>query len=276
MLAIGHSARDTFFYLYDTGFILQPKPFSVGLRIEHLQSEVDKALYHELAGHPNLPNGEYQLSLRQGEQAVYTFCMCPGGFVVPSSSEPGGIVVNGMSEFARNNKNANSALVVAVDPKDYGSSPLDGIAYQRELEQKAFAMGGENYRAPVMTVDRYLAGSSGYSFGRVEPSYALGAAPGNFDKLFSPRINRMLRNGISAFGRKQAGFDAPDSVLTGVETRTSSPVRLERDETLQAIGNLGVYPCGEGAGYAGGIMSAAADGIRVAEQIMMRYAPDLR
>ncbi|MGI5896317.1 MAG: NAD(P)/FAD-dependent oxidoreductase [Oscillospiraceae bacterium] len=276
VLAIGHSARDTFELLYQEGFVLSPKPFSVGVRIEHLQSEVDKALYHDLAGHPALPQGEYQLSYRRGEEAVYTFCMCPGGFVVPAASEQGGVVVNGMSEFARDQKNANSALVVSVGPDDYGRAPLDGVAFQRELERRAFAMGGNGWKAPAMTVGNYLEGKPGYRFGRIFPSYQLGVASGDFSALFPKRVDDMLKTGLRKFGGRQPGFDAPDAVLTGVETRTSSPLRIERDETLQALRHPGVYPCGEGAGYAGGIMSAAVDGIRVAQAIMARFAPPNR
>lgn len=275
ILAVGHSARDTFETLYRDGYLFSPKPFSVGVRVEHLQSEVDRALYHELAGHPSLPKGEYQLSYRKGEEAVYTFCMCPGGFVVPSSSEAGGVVVNGMSEYARDQKNANAALVVSVDPRKMGSSPLEGIAFQRNLEQAAFRMGGGNYSAPVQTAGRFLNGQAGYDFGRVLPSYQAGIAPGDFAKLFPDYVTGLLKEGLVRFGRKQNGFDAPDTVLTGVETRTSSPVRIERDETFQALSHPGVYPCGEGAGYAGGIMSAAVDGIRVAQAVMKRFAPHL-
>ena len=275
ILAIGHSARDTFGMLAEKGFVLTPKPFSVGVRVEHLQTEVDRALYHEFAGHPLLPTGEYQLSHREDGEAVYTFCMCPGGFVVPSASEPDTVVVNGMSEFARDQKNANAALVVSVGPRDYGSSPLDGISFQHQLEQAAFRMGGADYCAPVMTAGRYLSGKTGYDFDRVVPSYQLGVSPGNFDALFPERINRMLRDGLRHFGRKQHGFDAPDTVLTGVETRTSSPVRIERDENLRAVSHPNIYPCGEGAGYAGGIMSAAVDGIRVAQAVMERFLPHM-
>lgn len=273
ILAVGHSARDTFEMLAQKGFYLTPKPFSVGVRVEHLQTEVDRALYHELAGHPLLPKGEYQLSYRQGERAVYTFCMCPGGLVVPSASEPDAVVVNGMSEYARDQKNANAALVVSVGPQDYGAAPLDGMAFQRRLERAAFQMGGSDYSAPVMTVGRYLSGKTGYDFGRVQPSYQIGICPGDFDALFPAQVNRMLREGLLRFGKKQKGFDAPDVVLTGVETRTSSPVRIERDERFQAVSHPNVYPCGEGAGYAGGIMSAAVDGIRVAQAVMERFCP---
>lgn len=275
ILAVGHSARDTFKMLAEAGFVITPKPFSVGVRVEHLQSEVERALYHELAGHPLLPKGEYQLSFRSGEEAVYTFCMCPGGFVVPSASESEGVVVNGMSEFARDQINANAALVVSVGPKDYGLSPLDGIAFQRRLEQTAFRMGGSNFKAPVMTAGHYLSGRKGYKIGRVFPSYRLGFSPGDFDALFPRRINQMLRAGLIQFGKKQPGFDAPDTVLTGVETRTSSPVRIERNGDFQALFHPNIYPCGEGAGYAGGIMSAAVDGVRVAQAIMARFSPGL-
>lgn len=184
-------------------------------------------------------------------------------------------MVNGMSEFARDQKNANAALVVSVGPRDYGPSPFDGISFQRRLEQAAFRMGGADYRAPVMTAGRYLSGKTGYDFGRVTPSYRIGVSPGNFDALFPERINRMLRDGLRRFGRKQHGFDAPDTVLTGVETRTSSPVRIERDENLRALSHPNIYPCGEGAGYAGGIMSAAVDGIRVAQAVMARFLPHM-
>lgn len=276
VLAVGHSARGVFERLCKDDYNISPKPFSVGVRVEHLQDEIDKALYHDLAAHPLLPKGEYQLSHRSGGEAVYTFCMCPGGFVVPAASEAGGVVVNGMSEFSRSQKNANAALVVAVDPVCFGSGPMAGVAFQRELEHKAFAMGKEQYRAPAATAGRFLVGKTGYAFGRVEPSYSLGVEPADFDRVFPHNVNRMLREGLERFGRKLPGFDADDVVLTGVETRTSSPVRIERDaETLQAVGRAGVYPCGEGAGYAGGIMSAAVDGIRVAQAVMKEFAPQL-
>lgn len=279
ILAIGHSARDTFETLAARGVPMAPKPFSVGVRIEQLQSVIDQGLYGHLAGHPSLPKGEYQLSWRQkgGDDAVYTFCMCPGGFVVPSASEQDTVVTNGMSEFARDQKNANSALVVSVSPEQFGSGILDGVAFQRKLERAAFEMGGRSGKAPCQDTATFLAGKQGYTMNGVEPSYALGVAPGNFDKLFDERISGLLRFGLQKFERQLPGFTggngAPAAMMTGVETRTSSPVRILRGEDFQSVGMAGLYPCGEGAGYAGGIMSAAVDGLRVAEAVIARYAP---
>lgn len=280
VLAIGHSARDTFEKLADIGIPMMAKPFSVGARIEQLQTVIDKGLYGSHAGHPALPKGEYQLSWRQkgGDDAFYTFCMCPGGFVVPSASEPDSIVTNGMSEFARNQKNANSALVVSVGPEQFGSGILDGMAFQRRLERAAFEMGGRSGKAPCQDTASFLAGKSGCRFDGVEPSYALGTVPGNFDRLFDSRISGLLRSGLERFERQLPGFaggknGTPTALMTGVETRTSSPVRILRGEDFQSPGMAGLYPCGEGAGYAGGIMSAAVDGLRVAEAIICRYAP---
>ena len=270
ILAIGHSARDTFAMLDARGVRMEPKPFSVGVRIEHLQSDVDRALYGAFAGHPRLPKGEYQLALRRDGGAVYTFCMCPGGVVVPSASETGGVVTNGMSEYARDGKNANAALVVSVDPAEYGGGLFDGVRYQRELERAAFRQGGEDYAAPCQTVGRFLAGQPGADFGRIAPTYARGVRDGDFRALFSPRVHSMLSLGLRAFDRRQPGFARPDAVLTGVETRTSSPIRILRDDTFSVCGNL--YPCGEGAGYAGGITSAAVDGLRCAGALMERFA----
>lgn len=273
VLSVGHSARDTFSMLLERGLALEPKPFSVGARIEHLQREIDRGLYGRHAGHPLLPKGEYQLSHRQEGRGVYTFCMCPGGLVVPSSSSPGTVVTNGMSEYARDKANANAALVVGVSPADFGTKPLDGMRFQQMLEERAFQMGGGNYRAPAVTVGEFLAGKAGLSLGRVEPSYALGVTPADFDQLFPAFVTQLMRTGLQRFGRKLPGFDAADSVLTGPETRTSSPVRILRGEDCQALGMEGIYPCGEGAGYAGGIVSAAVDGIRVARAIIKRYQP---
>ena len=274
VLAVGHSARDTFEMLHTRGVKMEPKPFSVGVRIEHLQSEVDRALYGEYAGHPRLPKGEYQLSIRRGGDAVYTFCMCPGGVVVPSASEQGGVVTNGMSEYARDGRNANAALVVSVGPSEFGGGLFDGLRYQRTLEQAAFRQGGGDYRAPVQTAGRFLAGKPGADFGRVEPTYVRGVCDGDFHALFSPRVCSMLETGLRTFDRRQPGFACPDAVLTGVETRTSSPVRIFRSEDLSVYGNL--YPCGEGAGYAGGITSAAVDGLRCADALMNRFSPSTR
>ncbi len=274
ILALGHSARYTFYHLAEQGVALVPKAFSVGVRIEHLQQDIDRGLYGKLAGHPALPVGEYQLSLRRGDRGVYTFCMCPGGFVVPSSSEEGGVVTNGMSEYLRNQPNANSAVVVSVNSQDFGNEWDSGIQFQRHLEQAAFAMGDRTYQAPAQTVGNFLSRRPGLSLGAVIPSYALGVVEGDFWKLFPSQVSEMLAEGMTSFGRKLPGFAASDAVLTGVETRTSSPVRIPRTELLEAQGIKGIYPCGEGAGYAGGIMSAAVDGVRIAQQIASCYRPN--
>lgn len=273
ILATGHSARELFFTLKDRGVEMQAKPFSVGVRIEHLQSEIDKGLYHGLAGHPALPKGEYQLADTNRERGVYTFCMCPGGSVVAAASEENTAVVNGMSRHARDGKNANSALVVSVNPNDFDNDFSKAIAFQRDLESKAFVLGGKSYKAPAQTVDRFLAGKSGMNLKRVLPSYPLGVAEANFDSLFPSFITDNLRASLPAMDKKLSGFAASDAVMTGVETRTSSPVRITRDEDYQS--NIkGLYPAGEGAGYAGGIMSAAVDGVRIAQYICGRYRPE--
>jgi len=272
ILAPGHSARDTFEMLASMGVNMQSKPFSVGVRVEHLQTEIDKALYGQMAGHPRLPVGEYQLSLRKNDRAVYTFCMCPGGVVVPAASEDGGVVVNGMSYFARDGRNANSAMVVSVDHRDFGSGMLDGMYFQRRLEQAAFSMGGANFTAPAQDAASFLSGKSGVKFGRVEPTYARGVAQGDFKKLFPNDVYKMLGEGLQNFDRRIAGFAAEDTILTGVETRTSSPVRIPREENYQSAQIHGLYPCGEGAGYAGGIMSAAVDGLRCALALISEYS----
>ncbi len=273
ILAPGHSARDTFEMLAKTGAEMESKPFSVGVRIEHLQSEIDKALYGSLAGHPRLPVGEYQLSLRKNDRAVYTFCMCPGGLVVPASSEDGGVVVNGMSYFARDGRNANSAMVVSVDQRDFGSGILDGMYFQRRLEQAAFAMGGGHFTAPAQDAGSFLQGRSGFKQGRVTPSYARGIAAGDFANLFPSPVYQMLGEGLRAFDRRLPGFAASEAMMTGVETRTSSPVRVVRRQDYQSPNLPGLYPCGEGAGYAGGIMSAAVDGLRCALALIGEYSP---
>ena len=277
ILAIGHSARDTFRMLAEAEIPMEKKPFSVGVRIEQLQPVIDRGLYGELAGHPLLPKGEYQLSWRQGQEAAYTFCMCPGGFVVPAASEEGTVVTNGMSEFSRNQPNANSALVVSVTPEQVGAGLLDGVAFQRKLERAAFCMGGGTGAAPAQDTVRFLAGKGGISEGKVKPSYALGVKGVEFDRLFDRRVCAMLREGLERFERQIPGFtgengEAPPALMTGVETRTSSPLRILRGEDFQSSGLRGLYPCGEGAGYAGGIMSAAVDGLRAAEAVIGRYA----
>ena len=274
VLAVGHSARDTFSMLAGLGIAMEAKPFSVGARIEHLQSGIDRGLYGKHAGHPRLPKGEYQLSWREGERGVYTFCMCPGGVVVPAASEEQGVVTNGMSVFARDGQNANSALVVSVSPADFGTGPLDGVAFQQELERRAYRLGAGAYRAPAQDVGSFLEGRPGLRPGRVEPSYMRGVTGADFGALYPAPVLRMMQQGLRRFERKLPGFAAPDAVLTGPETRTSSPVRILRGEGCESPALPGLYPCGEGAGYAGGIMSAAVDGIRVAQEIMKKYRPD--
>ena len=272
ILAPGHSARDTFKMLHDRGVFMENKPFSVGVRIEHLQKSLNFALYGKNFENPLLPQGEYQLSHRKGEKAVYTFCMCPGGLVVPSTSEEGGVVTNGMSEYARDRENANSAFVVSVNNEDFGDQWDSGIKFQRELEHKAYNLS-HSYRAPCQTVGNFINKKSGCNFKSVKPSYSLGIIETDFNDFFPTQITELMHEGFADFDRKIKGFAATDSVLTGVETRTSSPVRISRGENKQAIGTEGLYPCGEGAGYAGGIMSAAMDGIAVAMEIMKIYKP---
>ena len=276
VLAIGHSARDTFEQLCADGIFLEPKPFSVGVRIEQRQSVIDAGLYGKQAGHPALPKGEYQLSWRDEQgRGVYTFCMCPGGYVVASSSEEETVVTNGMSEYARDGENANAALVVSVDASDFGSGVLDGVAFQRRLEHQAFVLGGKDYRAPAQSVKSYLeAAAPDLSQAATAPSFSCGVREADLHSLFPQPINRMLEQGLRRFNRRLPGFADDDAVMTGVETRTSSPVRITRDaQSFQALGMQGLYPCGEGAGYAGGIMSAAVDGVRIAQQIIGQYAP---
>ncbi len=267
IMAIGHSARDTYRMLTDSGFELKPKPFSVGVRIEHLQEDIDKAVYGGNAGHPRLGHAEYAFSKRKGQECVYTFCMCPGGEVVAAASEAGGVVTNGMSRFKRDGKNANSALVVAVSP----DNPID---FQRQLERQAFIAGGGGYKAPMQTVGDFLNGKSGKEPTWVRPTYRGGDVTlSDFSKIFPEKITTMLKIGITDFNNKLRGFGSHSAILTGVETRTSAPVRIMRDESRAAIGYDNIYPCGEGAGYAGGITSAAVDGLRTAEYIVKRFAP---
>ncbi len=276
VLAIGHSARDTFEMLAGKQIFLEPKPFSVGVRIEQKQEVIDRGLYGRWAGHPALPKGEYQLSWRDEQQrGVYTFCMCPGGFVVASSSEEDTVVTNGMSEHARDGENANSALVVSVDAKDFGIGVLDGISFQRQLERTAFRLGGGDYRAPAQSVSSFLEGGSpDLSHAKTQPTFSCGVREADLRSAFPEQVNRMLEQGMRRFERKLPGFANADAIITGIETRTSSPVRMTRNpDSLQALGISGLYPCGEGAGYAGGIVSAAVDGIRVAQQIMELYQP---
>ncbi len=274
VLAIGHSARDTFAMLLDRGVIMIPKPFSIGVRIEHPQDLIDRAQYKQFAGHKRLGPAEYKLAYHSpGGRSAYTFCMCPGGTVVSAASEEGCVVTNGMSEYARSERNANSALLVGVSPDDFGSGhPLAGVELQRKWEKKAFDLGGGNYGAPVQLVGDFLEDRPSRTLGGVRPSYTGPVVPGDLKKCLPDYVINTIREAIPHFNRKLEGFSLPDAVLTGVETRSSSPVRIVRDDNLcSSIG--GLYPAGEGAGYAGGIVSAAADGMRVAERIIMKYKP---
>ena len=273
ILAVGHSARDVFAMLLAQGLPMECKPFSVGFRAEHLQSKIERSLYHEAAGHPALPRGEYQLSQHIGERCVYTFCMCPGGQVVASASEEGGVVTNGMSYHARSGKNANAAVVVSVNGNDFAQDPAKAIAFQRELEHRAYTAGGGGYRAPASNVQSFLNGSAELHITAVEPTYDRGVVGCDLGSLLPQPLAETMRAGLRAFDRKLAGYTAPEAILTGLETRTSSPVRLPRGENFEYKGMAGVYPCGEGAGYAGGIMSAAVDGVRVARCIAEHYCP---
>ena len=262
-LAIGHSARDTFEMLYRSGVHMQQKPFSVGVRIEHEQEMINRAQYGQFAGHPQLGAADYKLAVHlPNGRSLYTFCMCPGGSVVAAASEPQRVVTNGMSEFLRDRENANAALLVGVDQKDFADrSPLAGMYFQRRLEEKAFLVGGGNYAAPVQLVGDFLKNVSSNKIGTVKPSYQPGILPTDLGRIFSTEIADTLRLGLKEMGRKLRGFDTYDAVLTGVETRSSSPVRIVRDEKMQS--NIkGLFPCGEGAGYAGGITSSAVDGLK--------------
>lgn len=275
VLAPGHSARDTFFMLADAGFALQAKPFSVGFRAEHLQADIERGLYHEAAGHPALPRGEYQLSQHVGARCVYTFCMCPGGQVVAAASEENHLVTNGMSYHARDGKNANAAVVVSVSGEDFGSDPRRAIEFQRQLEARAFQAGraAGAYAAPAENIQSFLEGRGQLKIGRVQPTYNRGVTAADLGSLLPEELAQTLRTGLRAYERKIAGYTAPEAILTGLETRTSSPVRLGRGESMECTQLAGLYPCGEGAGYAGGIMSAAVDGLRVAGAVCGRYCP---
>ncbi|MBQ9980108.1 MAG: hypothetical protein IJP23_03525 [Oscillospiraceae bacterium] len=265
LFAMGHSARDTFEMLLARGLSMEKKPFSLGARIEHLQADMDAANYGRFAGHPSLPVSSYKLSTRAAGRGVYSFCVCPGGQVVAAASEEGGVVTNGMSFFARDGENINGAILVSVTPEDFDPHPLAGMYFQRELERKAFALGGGNYFAPAQTLGDFL--KTGGEKGRLSPTYRPGVKECDLHSLFPEHISRAMAEGIAAFGRKIPGFDAPHVWLTGPETRSSSPVKMHRGGDF--LSNIsGLYPCGEGAGWAGGIMSAAIDGIKVAEAIL--------
>ncbi|MBQ3528000.1 MAG: hypothetical protein IJA52_05560 [Clostridia bacterium] len=275
VLCPGHSSRDTYAELIKDGFCVEAKPFSIGVRVEHLQSELDRSMFGNEGLAERLGHAEYQLSYRKGDRGVYTFCMCPGGEVVAATSEEGGVVTNGMSYHARDGKNANAAVAVSVLPEDFNGDPCMAIEFQRKLEREAFVAGGRNYYAPCQSIGNFYDGKDGGFGNKIVPSYMnskVNAA--DFNKLLPNFAVSMLKEGFSVFGKKIKGYDSPNVPLTGIETRTSAPVRILRNDKMCAIGHDLVYPCGEGAGYAGGITSAAVDGIRVAEAILSRFRHD--
>ena len=270
VLAVGHSARDTFQMLFDRGVYIEPKPFSIGFRIEHPQSLIDRARFGVQAGHPKLGAADYKLVHHcQNGRSVYSFCMCPGGMVVAAASEPGRVVTNGMSQYSRDELNANSAIVVGITPEDYPDGPLAGIALQRRLEEGAFELGGRNYEAPGQLVGDFLANRPSSALGLVQPSYTPGVHLTDLTHSLPDYAIAAIQEAIPAFEKQIKGFASNDALLTGVETRTSSPIRIKRGEDFQSINTKGLYPAGEGAGYAGGILSAGVDGIKVAEAIAL-------
>lgn len=269
VLAIGHSARDTFEMLLNQGVYIEPKPFSIGFRIEHPQSVIDRARFGSNAGNPILGAADYKLVHHcKNGRSVYSFCMCPGGTVVAAASEEGGVVTNGMSQYSRNERNANAAIVVGIEPeKDYPGHPLAGIDLQRKLEKLAYQLGGGDYQAPAQLVGDYLKNKASSEFGEVIPSYKPGVSLGDLSQALPAFANEAIREAIPEFDKKIKGFAMKDAILTGVETRTSSPICIKRGSDFQSVNTRGLYPTGEGAGYAGGILSAAIDGIKVAEAI---------
>ncbi|MBL8771421.1 MAG: NAD(P)/FAD-dependent oxidoreductase [Phenylobacterium sp.] len=269
VLAVGHSSRDTFQALYDRGVHIEAKPFSIGFRIEHPQSWIDQALFGPCAGHPDLGAAAYSLSHHCANgRTVYSFCMCPGGTVVAATSEPDRVVTNGMSQYSRNERNANSGFVVGIGPADYPSDhPLAGIELQRELESRAFVAGGGDYFAPGQRVGDFLAGRASTALGEVVPSYRPGVRATDLAPLMPDYVIAAMREALPVFGRKIPRYDDEEAALTGVETRTSSPIRITRGPDFQSLNVRGLFPAGEGAGYAGGILSAGVDGIKVAEAV---------
>ena len=269
ILAVGHSARDTFQMIYDKGVYVEAKPFSIGFRIEHKQSTIDQARFGDNAGNEILGAADYKLVHHcKNGRSVYSFCMCPGGTVVAATSEEGRVVTNGMSQYSRNERNANSAIVVGIDPeRDYPNHPLAGIDLQRQLETLAFELGGKNYNAPAQTIGDFLKGKPNSELGDVNPSYTPGITLTDLSKALPDFAVDAIREAIPAFNKKIQGFSSDDGLLTGVETRTSSPISIKRNKEFQSINTKGLFPAGEGAGYAGGILSAGIDGIKVAEAV---------
>jgi uncharacterized protein len=277
VLAVGHSARDTFQMLYDRGVYIEAKPFSIGFRIEHEQSMIDECRFGPNAGNPILGAADYKLVHHcSNGRSVYSFCMCPGGTVVAAASEEGRVVTNGMSQYSRHERNANSAIVVGIDPeRDYPGHPLAGIALQRQLEAQAFAIGGENYHAPAQLIGDFLAGTPSAALGEVKPSYTPGITLTDLSQVLPDFAIAAIREAIPAFDRQINGFAKKDGLLTGVETRTSSPICIKRGTDMQSINIKGLYPAGEGAGYAGGILSAGIDGIKVAEALALAMLAEI-
>ncbi|MFZ6656592.1 NAD(P)/FAD-dependent oxidoreductase [Undibacterium sp. TJN19] len=271
VLAIGHSARDTFQMIADRGVYIEAKPFSIGFRVEHPQSIIDKARFGPNAGNKILGAADYKLVHHaKNGRSVYSFCMCPGGTVVAAASEPGRVVTNGMSQYSRNERNANSAIVVGITPADYPGNPLAGIDLQRKLEEAAYEVGGGNYNAPGQLIGDFLAARPSTALGSVEPSYKPGITLCDLAKVLPEYAITAIREALPEFDKKIKGFAMNDAILTGVETRTSSPIRIKRnDDDLQSLNTRGLFPAGEGAGYAGGILSAAVDGIKVAEAVAL-------
>jgi uncharacterized FAD-dependent dehydrogenase len=276
VLAVGHSARDTFQMLHDRGVYVEAKPFSIGFRIEHPQSIIDRCRFGPSAGHPLLGAADYKLVHHASNgRSVYSFCMCPGGTVVAATSEPGRVVTNGMSQYSRNERNANSGIVVGITPADYPGHPLAGIAFQRQWESRAYELGGENYDAPGQLVGDFIGGRSSTEFGSVLPSYKPGVHLGDLATALPAYAIEAIREALPEFDKQIKGFAMHDAVLTGVETRTSSPIRITRKDDYQSLNTRGLFPAGEGAGYAGGILSAAVDGIRVAEAVALSMLADV-
>ncbi len=277
VLAVGHSARDTFQMLLDRGVHIEAKPFSIGLRIEHPQSVIDRARFGTSAGHPDLGAADYSLAHHASNgRAVYSFCMCPGGTVVAAASEAGRVVTNGMSQYSRNERNANAGIVVGITPADYPGHPLAGVELQRHWESRAFEAGGGDYAAPGQRVGDFLAGRPSTQLGAVIPSYRPGVHLTDLAACLPDFAVAAIREALPVFGRQIPGFDAEDAMLTGVETRTSSPVRITRGKAFESLNTRGLYPAGEGAGYAGGIFSAAVDGIKVAEAVALSFTAALQ
>jgi hypothetical protein len=270
VLAVGNGARDTFLMLSKSGITLEPKPFAIGLRVEHPQKLIDRIQYGPSAGHPRLPPADYHLTFRSSrDRGIYSFCMCPGGFVIGAGSEPGQITTNGMSLFQRNSPWANSALVVSVGPQDFPSrTPLAGIEFQKIWEERAFQLGGKNFHAPAQNLLDFLKGQDPGVIR--ETSFQPGVSPRRLEECLPDFAVQGLREALPVFNRKMPGFNSQDAVLIGIETRTSSPLRIVRREDLQSVTVQGLYPCGEGSGYAGGIVSSALDGIKAAEMILRK------